>query len=85
MNCNAWITNSGFSNDQDCPSIVEQVFDDPDIIGQGEYTAIYEFLLNPDLRDDADLIAGVLSEFSGWAQCMLERMWKRGLVHTTDE
>ena len=61
-------------------SLVERVFDNPETISQGEYTAIHEFLLNPDISDDPEAIAGVLKEFAGWAQYMLERMQQLGLV-----
>ena len=60
--------------EEDRLSLVERVFGDPGTVGQGEYTAIYEFLLAPDIRDDPDAIAGVLQEFSGWAQYMLGRL-----------
>jgi hypothetical protein len=55
-------------------SLVEKIFDDPDRICESEYTAIYEFLLSPSICDDPDAIAGVLGEFSGWAEYMLKRI-----------
>jgi hypothetical protein len=64
----------------DQPSIVEQIFANPERISQGEYWTIYEFLLSPDIRDDVDAIAGVLREFAEWAQYMLEQMRKKGLI-----
>jgi hypothetical protein len=57
-------------------SLVEKVFCDPRSVSQGEYTAIYEFLFNPDIRDDPDVIIGVLGEFAGWANYMIEQMQK---------
>ena len=65
------MTDSDLLGEEDQNSLVERVFDDPDTVGQGEYTTIYEFLLAPDIRDDTEAIAGVLQEFSGWAQHML--------------
>lgn len=44
-------------------SLVEKIFDDPDCICESEYTAIYEFLLGPSIRDDPDAVAGVLESF----------------------
>ena len=61
-------------------SLVERVFDNPDIVSQGEYLAIYEFLQNPDISNDPEMIAGVLKEFSGWAKYMLRRMQELGLI-----
>jgi hypothetical protein len=61
-------------------SLVETIFDDPDHICTGEYMTIYEFLLGPSIRDDPDMIAGVLKEFSGWAEYMLERIGELGLL-----
>lgn len=79
MSYNPGTTDSDSSDEEDRLSLVERIFDDPDTVGQGEYTAIYEFLLAPDIRDDPDAIAGVLREFSGWAQHMLEQIRKLGL------
>lgn len=76
-------SDSSDSEEQD--SLVERIFDDPDSVSEGEYWAIYEFLLNPVIRDDAEAIAGALQEFSGWAQYMLKRMRKRGLIVQTDK
>ncbi len=67
-------------DENDLPSLVEQIFDDPDTVCEGEYITMYEFLLSPDIRDDPIAIAGVLREFSGWAQHMLRRMRRLGLV-----
>jgi hypothetical protein len=68
--------NSNPNSESDRRSLVESVFHDPENVGQGEYTVIYEFLLNPDIRDDPDAITGVLEEFAGWANYMLEQMQK---------
>ena len=68
------------SNGDDQYSLMERIFDHPDRVSEGEYTAIYEFLLSPDIRDDPDAIAGVLTEFVGWAQYMLEQMQQSGLI-----
>lgn len=57
-------------------SLVERVFDNPKIIGQGEYTTIYDFLLDLDERDDPEFMVVVLEEFSRWAQYMIEKMRK---------
>jgi len=67
-------------DENDLPSLVEQIFEDPDTVCEGEYITMYEFLLSPDIRDDPEAIAGVLREFSGWAQHMLRRMRRLGLV-----
>ena len=64
-------------------SLVERIFPDPENIPEGEYIAIYEFLLNPDIRNDPELIVGVLQEFSGWAEYMLKELQKRGLMDQT--
>lgn len=64
-------------------SLVEKIFDNPDCICAGEYIAIYELLLSPSIRDDPGAIAGVLEEFSGWAEYMLERMGELGLLSKT--
>ena len=61
-------------------SLVEKIFDDPDRICTGEYITIYEFLLRPSIRDDPDMIAGILNEFSGWAEYMLKRIEELGLL-----
>ena len=66
------------------PSLVEIIFDHPDNVSQGEYWAIYEFLLDPDIRDNPQMIAGVLREFAGWARHMLETMHKAGLIDEAD-
>lgn len=60
------------------PSVVERLFENPERMSAGEYTTIYEFLLSPDIRDDPDLIKGVLEEFIGWARYMLEQLQKSG-------
>ncbi len=65
-------------------SLVEKIFDHPDRVCEGEYITIYEFLLNPDICDDPEMIAGVLTEFSGWALYMLEKMKKAGLIDQVD-
>jgi hypothetical protein len=57
-------------------SLVEKVFCDPRSVSQGEYTTIYEFLLNQGISDDPDVIIGVLKEFAGWANLMIEQMRK---------
>jgi hypothetical protein len=67
----------------DQSSLVEKIFDNPDRICEGEYMTIYEFLLSPSIRDDPDVIAGVLEEFSGWARFMLNRMRESGLLNNT--
>ena len=65
-------TNSNNPNEKYQPSLVERLFDNPDNISQGEYTAIYDILLNEDVRNNPVLIIACLEEFSGWAQYMLE-------------
>jgi hypothetical protein len=57
--------------DEEELSLVERIFPDPDTVCEGEYIAIHEFLLNPDICDDPELIAGVLQEFSAWAEYMV--------------
>jgi hypothetical protein len=71
---------SDTDDDEGQLSLVERVFDQPDTVSQGEYWAIYEFLLDPDIRDDPAMIAGVLCEFSGWSQYMLKRLLTLGLI-----
>jgi len=66
--------------DDDLPSLVEKIFPDPETVSQGEYYALYEFLLAPDIRNDPNLMASVLEEFAGWAKYMLTRMQVLGLV-----
>lgn len=68
--------NSNPGSESDRRSLVESVFHDSEDVSQGEYTVIYEFLLNPDIRDDPDVIIGILEEFAGWANYMLEQMQK---------
>lgn len=53
-------------------------------MSQGEYTTIYEFLLDPEISNDPELITGVLGEFISWAQYMLERMHKLGLIDKSE-
>ena len=73
---NLKITDSNPDSESDYCSLVEKVFHDPRNVSQGEYTTIYEFLLNPDICDDPDVIIGVLEEFAGWADLMIEQMQK---------
>jgi hypothetical protein len=73
-------TNSNNLNEEHHPSLVERLFDNPDNISQGEYTAIYDILLNEDVRNDPVLIVACLEEFSGWARYMLEIVRKHGLL-----
>lgn len=65
-------------------SLVERVFPNPDKVSEGEYIALYEFLLNPDISNDPKMIAGVLREFSGWAQYLLQRMQESGLIDSAE-
>ena len=58
-------------DDEDQLSLVERVFPNLDKVSEGEYIALYEFLLNPDISNDPEMIASVLREFSGWAQSRL--------------
>ena len=67
-------------DDANDSSLVERIFPDPDTVSQGEYIAIYQFLQNPDISSDPEMIAGVLREFSGWATYMLRRMRELGLI-----
>jgi hypothetical protein len=78
-------TNADSRDEEEQPSLVERLFDHPSNISQGEYTAIYELLMDPDVCNDPQLIAGILEEFSGWAQYMLEKMHKADLVDETKE
>ena len=64
------------ANEEKDTSLVEKVFHNPRNICQGEYTTIYAFLLSPDICNDPEMIIGVLEEFAGWAQHMLERIQK---------
>ena len=70
------IADLSLDSESDCRSLVERVFHDPENVSQGEYTTIYEFLLNPDISDDPDVIVGVLEGFAGWANLMIEQMQK---------
>jgi hypothetical protein len=83
MNSYSEITDSNLLSDEYHPSLVERVFDEPNTVCEGEYATIYEFLLNPDIGNDPDAIAGALKEFSGWAHYMLERMQGLGLIDQT--
>ena len=65
-------------------SLVERVFPHPDQVSEGEYIALYEFLLNPDISNDPEMIAGVLREFSGWAEYPLQRMRETGLINDAE-
>jgi len=67
-------------DDEDQSSLVEKIFPNPDTVSQGEYITMYEFLLSPDISNDPEMIAGVLREFSGWAEHMLRRMQELGLI-----
>jgi hypothetical protein len=69
--------NDDFEDDKEPLSLVERVFFDPDNVSQGEYWAIYEFLLDPDIKDDPEMVVNVLKEFSGWAQYMLGQIQER--------
>jgi hypothetical protein len=69
--------------DEEQPSLVERLFDPPRDVSQGEYTSIYEFLMDPDVRNDPQMIAGILEEFSGWSQYMLGKLHKAGLTNET--
>lgn len=79
------ITPRHFSEDgNEDESLVAKTFDHPDQVCEGEYITIYEFLLDPDIRDDPERIASVLVEFAGWAQHMLKRMRELGLIDQTE-
>jgi hypothetical protein len=69
----------------DQPSLVERLFPAPKTVSEGEYIAIYEFLLNPDICNDPVAIAGCLGEFAGWAQYMLTQMGKQSLLELRNE
>lgn len=71
--------------EQDHRSLVERVFDDPDVICEGEYITIYDFLLDPGICNDPERIAGVLREFAGWATYMLQRMQRLDPVERVEE
>ena len=74
------LANFDVSHDEDKRTLVESLFPDPDTVSQGEYTVIYEFLQNPDIRNDSAMIASCLDEFVGWAQYMLKEMSKQGYL-----
>jgi hypothetical protein len=61
-------------------SLVAKIFYHPKTVSEGEYITIYEFLMDPDIRNDPEMIAGALKEFAGWAEHMLEQMRKLGLI-----
>jgi hypothetical protein len=65
-------------------SLVERIFPNPDSVSEGEYLAIYDFLQSPDINNDSEMIAGVLREFSGWAQYLLKRMRESGLIDSAE-
>ena len=68
-------------DDEEYSPLVERIFYSPKRVPEGEYITIYEFLLNdPEIRDDPQAIAGVLKEFAGWSQHMLEQMQQLGLI-----
>ena len=74
------VTGDESLDDEDQPSLVERVFPNPDTVSEGEYLTIYEFLQNPDISNDLEMIAAVLRDFSGWAQYMLRQMQELGLI-----
>jgi hypothetical protein len=39
--------------------------------------------MDPDVRNDPQMIAGILEEFSGWSQYMLGKLHKAGLANET--
>jgi len=59
-------------------SIVEKVFPNPEQVSGGEYWAIYDFLMSPDIENDPELILGCLEEFSGLATYLQDLMRKAG-------
>ena len=65
-------------------SLVERIFPKPGNVSEGEYLAIYDFLQSPDINNDPEMIAGVLREFSGWAQYLLRRMQESGLINRAE-
>ncbi len=70
------------SNDQDQPSNIMEIFDDPDGIGAAEYRAVYEVLegLNIGRPDEA---VRVLEETVAWANYMITRIRER--YHLSEE
>lgn len=65
-------------------SLVAKIFYHPDTVSQGEYITIYEFLLDPEIRNDPEMITNVLREFTHWSQYMLEQMRQLGLIDETE-
>ncbi len=70
---------------QDRCSLVERIFDGPDVVCEGEYITLYDFLLDPNICNDPDRIAGVLREFAGWTRYMLQRMQGLNLIEQVEE
>ncbi|MFQ5858411.1 MAG: hypothetical protein ACE5LU_22650 [Anaerolineae bacterium] len=56
----------------------EDVFVDPDRVGQTEYLAIYEVV--EVFKDDPQMVASILQEFRGWATTMLTQMQDQDVV-----
>jgi hypothetical protein len=49
----------------------DEVFPNPDDVGQSEYLAIYEIVEG--FRDDPEMVRGILAEFRGWAEDLLQK------------
>ena len=67
-----------------------QLFQDPDHVGQSEYWAIYETvhdgaeIVDPDKpldREQFNQILGILGEFEAVARCYLRDIVNRGYTH----
>ena len=50
----------------------DEIFPDPDNVGQSEYLAIYEVVEG--FWDDPEMVRGILEEFRGWAENLLQEL-----------
>lgn len=56
----------------------DEVFADPDRVGEAEYRAIYNVV--QEHADHPELVAATLREFGEWATTLLADMWNHGLL-----
>lgn len=56
----------------------DQVFADPDRVGEAEYRAIYDVV--QEHSDHPELVAVALREFGEWATTLLAEMWDHGVL-----
>ena len=71
--CGKWMSGGGVCSH--CVMEFDDVFPDPDDVGQSEYLAIYEVV--EAFRDDPEMVSGILDEFGWWAQDLRKRWGER--------